>query len=64
MVSLPKLTVMLKYLVVSTTCFESAREPVKKLSTDPAPFAYKSEIRVFNTKDIKHKDVEIGIYIY
>lgn len=38
---LPKLTVILKYLVVSTMCFESSIDPVKKLSTEPAPFAYK-----------------------
>lgn len=40
---LPKLTVMLKYFVVSTMCFESATDPVKKLSTDPAPLAWRCE---------------------
>lgn len=30
---------MLKYLVVSTICFERAIDPVRKLSTDPAPLA-------------------------
>jgi len=35
---------MLKYLVVSTICFERASEPVKKLNTDPAPFAWKGAI--------------------
>lgn len=39
--NLPKLTVMLKYLVTSVTCLESANDPVRKLSTDPAPFACK-----------------------
>lgn len=38
---LPKLTVTLKYLVVSTTCFERDNEPVRKLRTEPAPFACK-----------------------
>lgn len=38
-VMLPKLTVMLKYFVLSTMCLESARDPVKKLRTEPAPLA-------------------------
>lgn len=32
---------MLKYLVFSATYFDNATDPVKKLSTDPAPFAFK-----------------------
>lgn len=36
---LPKLTVMLKYLVVSAMCLDSASDPVRKLRTEPAPLA-------------------------
>jgi hypothetical protein len=41
----PKLTVTLKYFVVSTTCFERDNEPVRKLRTDPAPFACKIKMK-------------------
>lgn len=37
---------MAKYLVVSTICFERANDPVKKLRTEPAPFACKTIIIV------------------
>ena len=62
-VLLPKLTVMLKYLVVSTTCFESAREPVKKLSTDPAPFACKSEFRVFSARILNTRMLKLNLHL-
>lgn len=46
---LPKLTAILKSLVDSTTCLERGREPVRKLKTDPAPFAWNhKEFRTIN----------------
>jgi hypothetical protein len=43
----PKLTVMLKSLLCSTICLDTANETVLKLKTEPAPFACEAHGKLY-----------------